>query len=88
MTELITGATVMACLVAGLFFWKFWRREHDRLFALFALAFWIMGLNRLVAALVGPANEARTWPYVIRLAAFLIILAAIVDKNRTSGRTG
>lgn len=86
MTEFIGGATVMACFVAGLFFWRFWRQERDRLFALFAIAFWIMGVNRLATALVDPRNEARTWPYAIRLTAFVIILVAIIDKNRTSGR--
>jgi hypothetical protein len=84
--QLITGATVMACFVAALFFAKFWREERDRLFAIFAVAFFVLGLNRLLVALIDPIGEPRTWPYVIRLVAFLLILAAIVDKNRSHSR--
>jgi len=80
--QFIGGATVMAYFVVGLFFLRFWFQEGDRLFVLFATAFWLMGIGRLAAALVDPFDEARTWPYLIRLAAFLIILAAVIDKNR------
>ncbi|HEY2386481.1 MAG TPA: DUF5985 family protein [Candidatus Binatia bacterium] len=81
--QLLAGANAMACFVSGLFFWKFWRRERDRLFAIFAAAFWVLGVNRILMAVVDPAHEYRTWPYVVRLGAFLLILAAIIDKNRS-----
>ena len=83
MHQFMAGATAMACFIAGLFFFKFWVRERDRLFAMFAVAFCVLGLNRLAVTIVDPLHEARTWPYLIRLGAFVLILIAIVDKNRS-----
>jgi hypothetical protein len=77
----LLGTLVMATFVAGLFFLRFWRRTHDRLFAMFAVAFWLMGLNWLLLATV-PRDEVDTALYAIRLVAFVLILVAIIDKNR------
>jgi hypothetical protein len=75
------GATVLCSLAIALFFFKFWRRSRDRLFIAFAIAFVIFAISR-VAVTCFSDNEARTYPYVLRLAAFLTILWAIIDKNR------
>jgi len=83
MTNFISGAIMMASAVAGLFFLRFWRKSRDRLFLIFALAFWILALNR-VPMLFVTEDETRTYFYVVRLVAFLLILGAIVDKNRKS----
>lgn len=85
MTQFLLGATVMGCAVAGLFFLRFWRKTHDRLFALFSLAFWLLATNWLVLAFT-TRDELRTALYVVRLVAFLVILFAIVDKNRATAR--
>lgn len=76
------GATASACAVAGLFFLRFWRASGDRFFVFFALAFWLLGLNWVVLAAFDKGPEAVHPAYLIRLAAFLLILVAIVDKNR------
>lgn len=76
------GATVMAAFAAGLFFLRFWRRSGDRLFASFAVAFWLLALNWGLLALTDQDNESRWLFYLLRLAAFCLILLAIVDKNR------
>lgn len=79
----LSGATAMACLAIAVFFVRFYRRSGDRLFALFAAAFAVFAANRVALLLVDEENEsARTGIYVIRLAAFLLIAGAIVDKNR------
>lgn len=83
--QFILGCVVMGCLAAGLFFVRFWRRSGDRFFALFALAFWLLGINWLLLAFTA-ADEVRTALYVVRLVAFIIILIAIWDKNRASAR--
>ncbi len=80
--DMLNGANVMASFAAGLFFLRFWRQSADRLFLAFALAFWLLALNWLALAFVGPEHEARTYLYILRLIAFLLIIAAIVDKNR------
>lgn len=82
MQQFLTGAMAMACWAAMLFFVRFWRESKDRLFIMFAVAFLLLGLTRLGVALSQESNEAQTYLYWIRLAAFLLILVAIVDKNR------
>lgn len=83
---LISGAIFMGYTVAGLFFMRFWRETHDRLFIIFAGAFWILGVQRLTLALSRTMVEDDTGLYLVRLFAFLLILGAIVDKNRTSSQ--
>jgi hypothetical protein len=77
------GASAVASWSAGLFFLRFWRDTHDRFFALFCAAFWALSLNWLGLAVTDPPDEARTMLYLVRLVAFLLIIAAIVDKNRS-----
>jgi hypothetical protein len=76
------GMLVMACVVVGLFFLRFWRRTRDRLFLIFAAAFLLMGLNWLLLATIG-REETHTALYLIRLVAFVLIIIGIVDKNRS-----
>jgi hypothetical protein len=76
----------MASTTAGLFFLRFWRDTRDRLFLMFALAFWTLALNWLGLALVAEPEEGRTFFYLLRLCAFLLILLAVIDKNRTAAR--
>jgi hypothetical protein len=84
MYEAITGAVIMACLVAGLFFLRFWKKTHDRLFLFFAMAFWILAANRFTLIFIDEGNEdTHIMLYVVRLVAFSLILYAIIDKNRS-----
>jgi hypothetical protein len=86
--HLITGAIVMGYAVAGLFFARFWRQTRDRLFLIFAIAFWLLGVQRLALALTVEMLESQTGFYLLRLFAFLLILGAIVDKNRGETSSG
>lgn len=84
MSEFLLGATTFGFWVAGLFFLRFWLQTRDRLFAIFALAFWILAVNRFVFVLLIQVDEATSLPlYVVRLLAFSLILIAILDKNRS-----
>ena len=78
----LLGIIVTASLTAGLFFLKFWRATRDPLFLAFSLAFTIEGLNRTAVLLVERPNEGSPGIYAVRLLAFLLILGAIVWKNR------
>jgi hypothetical protein len=82
MHQFLLGATAMACWTAMLFFFRFWRQSRDRLFGMFAVAFLLMGLTRLGLAMSHDPTEGDTFLYWIRFAAFVLILVAIVDKNR------
>ena len=78
----LMGAIAMASFVAALFFLRFWRGTRDRLFLIFAMAFFLLGLTRLTLALVSPRQEEHTYVYWVRLTAFILIVFAIIDKNR------
>ena len=82
MEEFMMGAIAMASTIVSLFFLRFWRDTGDRLFGLFSLSFFLLGVTRVALALSPDYIEGSTHWYWVRLLAFLIILAAIVDKNR------
>jgi uncharacterized membrane protein HdeD (DUF308 family) len=79
----LLGMISLSSLVAGLFFLKFWRRSCDKLFLAFGAAFLIEGFNRMGFLLLDKPNEGAPAIYAIRLLSFLLILAAIVNKNRS-----
>lgn len=83
-SQLVSGAILMGYLLAGLFFLRFWRDTRDRLFLIFAVAFVLLGAQRVALVLTREMLETQTGLYLIRLFAFLLILGAIVDKNRGS----
>ena len=78
----MSGMLLAAFLVAALFFLRFWRRIRDPLFGSFAGAFLLLGIGQSLLALGDFAVEERSWIYLTRLAAFVLILAAIYGKNR------
>ena len=82
MIDFLSGASLLAAAAIALFFLRFWRETGDRFFGFFALAFLVFALNRLALVLLDTDDESRTWVYVARLAAFVLIIVAIVDKNR------
>lgn len=82
--DFLSGAITLAFLVAALFFLRFWRRTSDGLFLAFAIAFALLGFGQAVQALANIPQEERSYIFLIRLAAFTIILAAIVRKNRSA----
>jgi hypothetical protein len=76
----LNGVIVMGHASAGLFFLRFWRKTHDRLFLMFAIAFWLLGVIRIAMVALGQPGEDH-YLYWFRLAAYLLILVAIIDKN-------
>lgn len=78
-----SGAIAMGFAVAALFFLRFWRRTKDGLFLAFAAAFLLMALNQALTSLLGLPQEERSWIYLLRLAAFSLLIIAILRKNVT-----
>jgi len=83
MNNLIYGAIIMGSIVISLFFLNFWRRVRDRFFLFFSLAFFLLAVNWLILVLAGEASDARSYGYLTRLMAFLLIIVAVIDKNRS-----
>ena len=82
MFEFFSGLIAMGFLVAGLFFVRYWRETRDGLFAAFAAAFILLALNQTLLAFSSVPLEERSPIYLVRLLAFLIIITAILSKNR------
>jgi hypothetical protein len=86
MIGFLAGAVSMGFLVAALFFARFWRTTGDRFFLAFAVAFVLLAVNQALAQWLGAADERVSYTYLVRVLAFVIILAAIVDKNLSRKR--
>lgn len=84
--QFISGAIFLGHAAIGLFFFSFWRRTRDGLFATFAAAFWVLAVERIALLATSPDDELRPFVYLIRLIAFLLLLGGIVVKNRPRGR--
>jgi hypothetical protein len=82
MNQMLMGAIAVASLIAGLFFFRFWRHTRDRFFLYFALSFWIEAANRIALGLLVGAEEDGAAFYSIRLLAYGLILLAIWHKNQ------
>jgi hypothetical protein len=82
--DFLSGAVAFGFLLCGLFFLRFWHRTRDGLFLSFCVAFVLLGLGQAVLTLADIPTEERSPLFLIRLLAFLIIIAAIVRKNRAA----
>jgi hypothetical protein len=80
--DFLAGGVALGFIVCGVFFLRFWKSTRDELFLAFALAFALLGIGQTAVALSRIPAEDKGALYLIRLAAFLVILFAIYRKNR------
>ncbi|HVY25748.1 MAG TPA: DUF5985 family protein [Polyangiaceae bacterium] len=84
MSDFLHGAITLASLAIALFFLRYWRSTHDRLFAMFSAAFALLAIHWLVSS---------AWPHMtmqahaLRFFAFVLIALAVLDKNRGQTRS-
>jgi hypothetical protein len=86
MKTLLLGAIGMAAVVIAMFFTRYWRTTRDRLYLFFAASFAVQGLDRFILGLYGDSLEDQAMIYLLRLISYLLIIIAIVDKNRSTSR--
>ena len=79
----LLGVIVTCSFVTAGFFARFWFATRDLLFLGFAAAFALEGLNRMAFLFLDRPNAGDEYIYVVRLLSYLLILAAIANKNRT-----
>ena len=82
--EFLLGALVMSDVVLALFFLHYWRVTRDRFFLFFTWSFVLGSASRLVLAGHLGNDEFEPLVYLIRFLSYVIILVAIIDKNRVS----
>jgi hypothetical protein len=78
---LVAGGLTVGFLVLAAFFLRFWGRTRDSLFLAFSAAFALMAVNQALPVVLHIPQEERGGIYLIRLAAFLLIIVAVVGKN-------
>lgn len=78
----LAGAVTFGFLIAALFFCRFWRRTGTEIFLFFSLAFVLLAIAQGVLALSNIYIEEEGWAYLLRLAAFVVILVGIWRTNR------
>lgn len=77
----VAGAISVGFVAVSLFFLKFWRRTGDDLFLAFSAAFVLLALGQTITALAEVPSENLSGVYLIRLAAFMLIICAVLTKN-------
>jgi uncharacterized membrane protein HdeD (DUF308 family) len=82
--DFLSGAVALGFGICALYFLRFWKRTREELFLAFALAFLLLGIGQTILALANIPTEERGEIYLVRLAAFLLILLAIYRKNRSA----
>ncbi len=81
-TIFLSGAITTQCLVASLFFRRYAKKTGDTFFHYFAIAFSLFAIERVILVTIDGSSEYQPMVYFLRLSAFLVIIAAIVMKNR------
>ncbi len=76
MFEALVGASVLASAAIALFFLCFWQQTRDRLFLIFALAFAVFAVNRILLSALDDQSEAQTAVYLARALTFALIALA------------
>jgi membrane-associated PAP2 superfamily phosphatase len=84
LNDFLSGSVSFGFFVCALFFARYWHRTRDELFLAFGLAFGLLGIGQTILALGNIPTEERGAVYLIRLAAFVLILFAIYRKNRAA----
>lgn len=78
--DFLSGMNAAGFLVCALFFLRSWTKTRDTLFAVFASAFLLLAVSQTLSTFLGPAQD-NSWIFLLRLAAFSLIIASILGKN-------
>ena len=81
MIVFLSGAVTLGFVMAALFFFRFFTKTADRLFGWFGVAFLLLASGQALVTLLDVTSEERSWIFLLRLAAFVIIAVAILRKN-------
>ena len=78
---------MLGFLAIGFFFFRFWKKTSDSLFAVFAASFWVLAVERVLLLLTARGegdemHELRPYVYLVRFTAFMLIIVAFWLKNR------
>ena len=75
------GLVAMGWLVAAGFFARFFVRTREPFFAALGTACALLAVSPALHAFLQPSDEHASWIYLFRLAAFLVIIAGVIQIN-------
>jgi hypothetical protein len=81
MLSFVSGMITMGFLIAAFFFFRFWKRTGDFLFAILSGSFILFALNQAASVAAGLPRHEEYWIYLFRLAGFGLLLVGILVKN-------
>jgi hypothetical protein len=84
MATFLSGMITTGFLVAALFFFRFWRRTGDTLFAIFGISFLLFAAGQSISVSFDFLQDDKSCVYILRLIGFGLLLAAIARKNMGS----
>jgi hypothetical protein len=82
----LSGMVTAGFLIAAAFFFRFWQRTRDTLFALLGVSFVLFACSQVATLLVDTPHDDRTAIFLLRLLGFVVLLAGILAKNMKSAR--
>ena len=82
----LQAVSATAAWISATIFVRYWRDSRDLLFAYFALAFALLGLSWALLSVVNPTGDGSPYVYGLRLIAFVLIVIAVLLKNREAAR--
>ena len=85
---LLSGIASALGVVASAVFLRSFLRTHDRFFVLFSAAFVVLGCSQLALGLLNKPEANLPLAYAPRLISSILIMVAIVDKNRIVKKGG
>ncbi len=84
MLSFMHGGTMIALAGVAVIFLRYWSQTRDRLFVLFSAGFFLLAISQTVVLFLGPAGDKLPYAYWLRLAAFVLIIIGVVEKNLPS----
>jgi hypothetical protein len=87
MTGFLSGMITAGFLVAAWFFFRFWRRTGDILFAIFGISFILFAIGQSISVSFDFLQDDKTLVYLVRLFGFGLLLVAIARKNLTKPKS-
>lgn len=85
LNPILGGALAMGSIIVALFFLRFWKNTRDSFFIYFTAAFALEGISWILFL---DHHQRVNDPviYSIRLLAYLLILIAIIGKNKQAAK--
>jgi len=81
MPTFLSGMIAAGYLISALFFFRFWRRTSDSLFAIFGLSFLLFAISQSLSVSFNFLHDDKTVVFILRLFGFGLLLVAIARKN-------